>query len=73
MHINLLLQEMLGQHASDIHLKAGAVQYRMQTFDQSLLDLYRRDLITMEDALSEPTTPTDLKLGLDGLISSGMD
>lgn len=52
-------------------ITAGAVQYKMQTFDQSLLNLYREELISMEDALSEATSPTELKLGLDGLISSG--
>lgn len=52
-------------------IQAGAVQYKMQTFDQSLLDLYKEELITMEDALAEATSSTELKLGLDGLISSG--
>ena len=53
-------------------IQAGAVQYKMQTFDQSLLELYKMELISMEDALSESTSPSDLKLGLDGLISSGL-
>ncbi|OGF49775.1 MAG: hypothetical protein A2231_04550 [Candidatus Firestonebacteria bacterium RIFOXYA2_FULL_40_8] len=52
-------------------IQAGAVQYKMQTFDQSLLNLYREGLISMEDALAEATSATELKLGLDGLISSG--
>ena len=52
-------------------IQAGAVQYKMQTFDQSLLNLYREGLISMEDALAEANSATELKLGLDGLISSG--
>jgi len=52
-------------------IQAGAVQYKMQTFDQSLLDLYKAELISMEDALAEATSPTEIKLGIDGLISSG--
>ncbi|MFH1825447.1 MAG: type IV pilus twitching motility protein PilT [Candidatus Firestonebacteria bacterium] len=52
-------------------IQAGAVQYKMQTFDQSLLELYKEELITMEDALAEANSPTELKLGLEGLISSG--
>ena len=52
-------------------ITAGAVQYKMQTFDQSLLNLYKEELIGMEDALAEATSSTELKLGLDGLISSG--
>jgi twitching motility protein PilT len=52
-------------------IQAGAIQFNMQTFDQSLLDLCKADLITMEEAIAESTSPTELKLGLDGLISSG--
>lgn len=52
-------------------IQAGNVQHKMQTFDQSLLNLYREGLVSMEDALVEATSSTDLKLGLDDLISSG--
>ncbi|HBF35318.1 TPA: type IV pili twitching motility protein PilT [Candidatus Sumerlaeota bacterium] len=43
----------------------------MMTFDQSLLGLYHRNLITMEEALSHATSPDEFRLAADG-ISSGI-
>ncbi|OGW76537.1 MAG: type IV pili twitching motility protein PilT, partial [Nitrospirae bacterium RIFCSPHIGHO2_02_FULL_40_19] len=37
----------------------GYTQYGMQTFDQSLFDLYKNGLITYEDALQRATKPDD--------------
>lgn len=51
-------------------IQQGASQYGMQTFDQSLANLYKKGLITLEKALSEATSPNDLKLSLSGIISS---
>lgn len=51
-------------------VQQGASQYGMQTFDQSLADLYKKGLITLEQALAEATSPNDLKLSLSGIISS---
>ncbi len=48
----------------------GASQYGMQTFDQSLLDLYKRDLITYEDALKRATKPNDFALMVKGVQST---
>lgn len=39
----------------------------MQTFNQSLTDLYRANLITMEDALAASTNPEALKMNLQGI------
>jgi twitching motility protein PilT len=36
--------------------------YGMRTFDQSLLDLYERDLVTIEDAMAVATSPHDFRL-----------
>lgn len=36
----------------------------MQTFDQSLLDLYRRQLISLDDALANATSVNDLRLAI---------
>lgn len=47
----------------------SASQYGMQTFDQSLLDLCERGLITEEIAISAATSPNDLKLALRGITS----
>ncbi len=39
-------------------IAAGTSQYGMQTFDQSLYDLYMQGLITFEEAMETPPTPT---------------
>jgi len=45
----------------------GFGQYGMQTFDQSLMHLYRSGNITMEDALKYATSQTDFKVRIRGL------
>jgi Tfp pilus assembly ATPase PilU len=44
----------------------------MQTFDQSLYDLYTQNLINYETALENATNPDDFKLRCQG-IGSGTD
>jgi twitching motility protein PilT len=51
----------------------GRSQYGMQTFDQSLYDLYGQGLITYEEAILGATNPEDLKLQLKGFVTSGND
>ena len=51
-------------------IQQGSAQYGMQTFDQSLADLYKKGLITLDMALAEATSKNDLKLSLSGIISS---
>ncbi len=48
----------------------GTSQYGMQTFDQSIYSLYRKDLITMEEALRRATNPDEFKLRLQGIEST---
>jgi len=43
----------------------------MQTFDQSLMDLYRKGWITLEDAIIRATNPDDFKLKIAGILSAG--
>jgi twitching motility protein PilT len=45
----------------------GRNQYGMQTFDQSLMDLYRRGLITYEAALHYATNPAEFSLRASGI------
>jgi len=52
-------------------IAAGVSQYGMQTFDQSLLWLHRQGLITVEEALAAATNPSDMKLQLRGIVTSG--
>jgi len=51
-------------------LEAGTSQYGMQTFDQSLLGLYQSGFISLSDALRNASQPEDLKLKLQGIVSS---
>ena len=48
----------------------GYSQYGMQTFDQSLIGLFRKGLITYEDALSRATKPNDFALMMKGIQST---
>lgn len=52
------------------YIAEGAIQYGMQTFDQSLLNLYTDDLITYEDALTRSTNPDDFALMVRGVQST---
>jgi twitching motility protein PilT len=52
-------------------LTAGTSQYGMQTFDQSIYDLYTRKLITLEEALQHASKPDEFKLRLAGIRSTG--
>jgi len=49
---------------------AGTSQYGMQTFDQSLFDLFTRQLITYEEALLRATNPDEFKLRIQGIRSA---
>jgi twitching motility protein PilT len=51
-------------------LSAGTSQYGMQTFDQSLYDLYSRGLISYEEALNGASNPDDFKLRVQGIRSA---
>lgn len=48
----------------------GFSQYGMQTFDQSLLNLYQDGLITYEDALRRASSPDDFALKVKGVQST---
>ena len=51
-------------------LAAGVSQYGMQTFDQSLYDLYSKGLISYETALENASNPDDFKLRVQGISST---
>ncbi len=48
----------------------GTSQYGMQTFDQSIYQLYKKELISMEEALRRATNPDEFKLKLQGIEST---
>jgi twitching motility protein PilT len=45
----------------------GTSQYGMQTFDQSLFQLYKSGLITLDEALKRATNPDEFKLKIQGV------
>ncbi|MBI2153754.1 MAG: type IV pilus twitching motility protein PilT [Candidatus Rokubacteria bacterium] len=51
-------------------IAAGQAQYGMQTFDQSLLALYRDDMISLETAMEAATNPDDFALKIRGIFSA---
>jgi twitching motility protein PilT len=61
-------------HAEKTHLireaiSQGTSQYGMQTFDQSLFDLYSRGLILFDEALAGASNPDEFKLRVSGIRS----
>ena len=51
-------------------IAGGVSQYGMQTFDQSLYDLYNQGLITLEEALGNSSNPDEFKLRIAGIAST---
>ena len=51
-------------------IAAGTSQYGMQTFDQSLFDLYTKQLITLEEALGRSSNPDEFRLRIQGIRSA---
>jgi twitching motility protein PilT len=48
-------------------ISLGTSQYGMQTFDQSLYQLYKSGLITLDEALKRATNPDEFKLKIQGV------
>jgi twitching motility protein PilT len=51
-------------------IKTGTSQYGMQTFDQSLYQLYKGGLIALEEAIRRSTNPNEFKLKIQGIQST---
>ena len=51
-------------------ISAGTSQYGMQTFDQSLWDLFQANLINYETALDNASNADDFKLRMQGISST---
>ncbi len=51
-------------------IAAGVSQYGMQTFDQSLYDLYSQKLITYDEAMTRASNPDEFKLRCQGIRST---
>jgi twitching motility protein PilT len=51
-------------------IAAGTSQYGMQTFDQSLFNLFQAGLISMDEALRNATNADEFRMRLAGILSS---
>jgi twitching motility protein PilT len=51
-------------------IQQGFTAYGMQTFDQSLMGLLKRQLITFDEALRQSSNPDDFKLKFSGVSST---
>ena len=52
-------------------IEAGKGHYRSQSFDQAIFDLYNDDIISLDKALENATSASDLELKINGLNASG--
>ena len=52
------------------YLEAGNIQYGMQTFDQSIMKLYKQGMISFEEAMANATNPDDLDLRMKGIVGA---
>jgi len=57
-------------HEIPIAIAEGHVTYGTQTFDQSLMSLLQRGLITYEEALRHCTNPDDFALRVKGILAT---
>jgi twitching motility protein PilT len=48
----------------------GTSQYGMQTFDQSIFQLYKKELISYDEALRRASNPDEFKLKIQGIQSA---
>jgi twitching motility protein PilT len=52
-------------------IAAGTSQYGMQTFDQSLFNLFQSGLITLEEATRGASNPDEFRLRVSGICTTG--
>lgn len=51
-------------------IESGAIQYGMQSFDQSIMNLYKPGMISYEEALVQATNPDDFELRIKGITGA---
>lgn len=51
-------------------VEQGAIQYGMQSFDQSIMNLYRAGTISFEEAMAQCSNPDDFDLRVKGITSA---
>jgi twitching motility protein PilT len=53
-----------------VAVQEGVNQYGMQTFDQSIMRLYKQEQVTLEDALKHCSNPSEFSLRVKGIEST---
>jgi twitching motility protein PilT len=51
-------------------IESGAIQYGMQSFDQCIMEIYKRGMISYEEALAQATNSDDFELRVKGIVSA---
>lgn len=51
-------------------IESGSVQYGMQSFDQSIMKLYRQGAISYEEAMAQTSNPDDFDLRVKGITGA---
>jgi twitching motility protein PilT len=51
-------------------IESGAIQYGMQSFDQSIMKIYKRGMISYEEALAQASNPDDFELRVKGIMGA---
>ena len=51
-------------------IESGTIQYGMQSFDQSIMDLFKKGIISYEEAMRQATNPDDFDLRLKGITGA---
>lgn len=51
-------------------IESGAIQYGMQSFDQSIMHLYKRGKISYEEAMNQASNPDDFELRIKGITGA---
>jgi twitching motility protein PilT len=52
-------------------IQSGATQYKMQSFDQAMLQMVEKKLVTPETAIHHASRPNEFALYLQGILGSG--
>ncbi len=51
-------------------IESGTIQYGMQSFDQSIMNLYKRGMISYEESLAQASNPDDFDLRIKGITGA---
>ncbi len=69
-YIRTLIEEKEKTKLIHDSIAGGTSQYGMQTFDQSLFFLYKKELISYDEALKRASNPDEFKLRIQGVQST---